>query len=248
MSEMKKIIAIIAVLMLCSAMFLPAAAAENEFTPSVTNKPAPEIVPVTDPDGNPAIGVLLDDDGQIISYVYKECLIVTSVSEANTSTEIPEASREVLLDVYGKLTSGKMTIPYEKHDSKLTTSNMVIRDLYDATFVCNEHPKMLEPEGVVFRITFDINVAKDVDVYTMTYKDNEWNPIISTVNNGDGTVTCTFEKLCPVEFSVQTDDEPPIQTGDDAANDLILWGCVAAVALVAIVVLTVVSFRGKKAE
>jgi LPXTG-motif cell wall-anchored protein len=169
---MKRVFAIIAVLTLCCAMFMPAAAAENEFTPSVTNKPAPEIVPVIDPDGNPAIGVLLDDDGQIISYVYKECLIVTSVSEANTSTEIPEASREVLLDVYGKLTSGKMTIPYEKHDSKLNTSNMVIRDLYDATFVCNEHPKMLEPEGVVFRITFDINVAKDVDVYTMTYKDN----------------------------------------------------------------------------
>jgi hypothetical protein len=229
-------------------MFLPVAAAENEFTPSVTHKPAPEIVPVIDPDGNPAIGVMLDDDGQIISYVYKECLIITPVSEANTSTEIPETSREVLLDVYGKLTSGKMTIPYEKHDSKLNTSNMVIRDLYDATFVCNEHPKMLEPEGVVFRITFDINVAKDVDVYTMTYKDNEWNPIVSTVNNGDGTVTCIFEKLCPVEFSVQTADEPPVQTGDDAANDLILWGCVAAVALVAIVVLTVVSFRGKKAE
>ena len=243
---MKRMIAILAVLMLCATMVLPVAAAENEFTPSVTNKPAPEIVPVKDPDGNPAIGVICSDDGQIISYVYEECLIVTPVSEANTSTEIPESSKVVLLDVYEKLTSGKMTIPYEKHDPKLNTGNMVIRDLYDAAFVCEEHPQMLEPEGVVFKITFDINVEADVDVYTMTYKNDEWNPIVSTVNNGDGTVTCTFEHLCPVEFSVQTAEEPPVQTGDDSGKDLVLWGSVAAVALVAIVVLTVVTFRSSK--
>lgn len=245
---MKKIIAIVVALMLCAAMVMPAAAAGNEFTPSVSNKPAPEIVPVVDPDGNPAIGVLCDGDGQIIDYVYEDCLIITPVSEAKTSTEIPDYAEKVLLDVYGKLTSGEMTIPYEKHDSKLNTGNMVIRDLFDATFICTEHPDMLEPQGVTLRIIFDLNVAKDVEVYTMTYKNNEWNPIVSTVNNGDGTVTCTFEKLCPVEFSVKTAEEPPVQTGDDSGKDLLLWGSVAAVALVAIVVLAVVGFRGKKAE
>lgn len=245
---MKKIIAIVVALMLCAAMVMPAAAAGNEFTPSVSNKPAPEIVPVVDPDGNPAIGVLCDGDGQIIDYVYEDCLIITPVSEAKTSTEIPDYAEKVLLDVYGKLTSGEMTIPYEKHDSKLNTGNMVIRDLFDATFICMEHPDMLEPQGVTLRIIFDLNVAKDVEVYTMTYKNNEWNPIVSTVNNGDGTVTCTFEKLCPVEFSVKTAEEPPVQTGDDSGKDLLLWGSVAAVALVAIVVLAVVGFRGKKAE
>ncbi len=245
---MKRVFAIIAVLTLCCAMFMPVAAAENEFTPSVTNKPAPEVVPVPDGDGEPAIGVLYDDDGQIIDYVYEDCLIITPVSEAKTSTEIPDYAEKVLLDVYGKLTSGEMTIPYEKHDSKLNTGNMVIRDLFDATFICTEHPDMLEPQGVTLRIIFDLNVAKDVEVYTMTYKNNEWNPIVSTVNNGDGTVTCTFEKLCPVEFSVKTAEEPPVQTGDDSGKDLLLWGSVAAVALVAIVVLAVVGFRGKKAE
>lgn len=245
---MKKIIAIVVALMLCAAMVMPAAAVGNEFTPSVSNKPAPEIVPVEDPDGNPAIGILCDDDGQIIGYLYEGCLVVTSVSEANTSTKIPAASRDAILDVYSKLTNGQMTIPYEKHDSKLNTGNMVIRDLFDATFVCDDHPVILEPEGVTIKITFDLKVAKGTDVYAMTYKNNEWNPIISTVNNGDGTVTCTFEKLCPVEFSVQTTDEPPVQTGDDSGKDLALWGFIAAVALVSIVALTVVGFRGKKAE
>lgn len=245
---MKRLIAVIAVLMLCATMVLPVAAS-NEFTPSVTNKPAPEIVPVIDPEGNPAIGVVCDDDGQIISYVYEDCLIVTAVADANTSTEIPEQSKIMLLDVYAKLISGEMTLPYEKHDSKLNKSNMVIRDLFDATFICDEHPDMLAPEGIVFKITFDIGVAAGDEVYTMTYKNNQWDPIISTVNNGDGTVTCTFEKLCPVEFSVQTAQEPPVQTGDDSGKDLLLWGCIAGVAVVGIVVLTVITFRsGSKKE
>ena len=97
---------------------------------------------------------------------------------------------------------------------------------------------MLEPEGVTLELTFDLGVKAGADVYAMTYKDSEWNPIVSCKNNGDGTVTCVFEKLCPVEFSVQTTSEPPVQTGD--TGNLSLWGLVALGALAAIVVLTVV--------
>lgn len=235
---MKRVLAILVAAMLCVSCAVPVLAAETDFTPSVTNKPAPEIVPVTDPDGNPAIGVICSDDGQIIDYVYEDCLIVTPVSEAETSTEIPDASRDVLLDVYAKLQSGAMTIPYEKHNANLDSSEMVIRDLFDATFVCTEHPEMLEPEGVTLQITFDLGVKAGVDVYAMTYKNSEWNPIVSCENNGDGTVTCVFEKLCPVEFSVETDAEPPVKTGD--VGNMSLWGLVAVIALLAIVVLTVV--------
>lgn len=235
---MKRVLAILVAVMLCVACAVPAFAAETEFTPSVTNKPAPEIVPVTDPNGDPAIGVICSDDGQIIDYVYEGCLIITPVSEAETSTEIPEASRTVLLDVYAKLKSGEMTIPYEKHNAKLNSSDMVIRDLFDATFVCQEHPEMLEPEGVTLTLVFDLGVAADADVYAMTYKESEWNPIVSCENNGDGTVTCVFEKLCPVEFSVEVAAEPPVQTGD--VGNTSLWGLVAVIALVAIIALTVI--------
>ena len=234
---MKRVFAILVAVMLCLSCVVPVMAAENEFTPSVTNKPAPEIVPVPDPEGEPAIGVICNDEGQIIDYIYEGCLIVTPVSKAETSTEIPEASKTVLLDVYAKLTSGKMTIPYEKHASRLNSSNMVIRDLFDATFVCEDHPKMLEPQGVTLKITFDLGVKAGVDVYTMTYKNSEWNPIVSCENNGDGTVTCVFEKLCPVEFSVENDGNTPT-TGDN--SNLSLWGLVALVALLAIVALTVI--------
>lgn len=232
---MKRFFAIITVVMMCISLAVPALAAQ-EFMPSVTNKPAPEIVPVLDPEGNPHIGLVRNEDGEIVSYVDEGCLIITPVSEVETSTEIPEASRVILRDVYSKLTAGTMTIPYEKHGVGLDTSNMVIRDLFDATFVCQEHPAMLEPEGVTLELIFDLNVKADVDVYAMTYKNSQWDPIVSCTNNGDGTVTAVFEKLCPVEFSIDT---APPKTGD-VSSQLSVWGIVAIASLAAIVILTVV--------
>lgn len=241
---MKKFIALLAVLMLCATMILPVMAAEAEFTPSVTNKPAPQIVPVTDPDGKPAVGIIYNADGEIVDYVYAECLVITPVSEANTSTEIPEASKTVLLDVYAKLTGGEMTLPYEKHDSALSSSNMVIRDLFDVTFLCDEHPEILEPIGVVFKVKFDLGVDAKTEVFTMSYKNDAWNPIVETVNNGDGTVTCTFEDFCPVEFSVKTTVAPPVQTGDQ--GNMGLWVLLAVVAVCGIAVLSVIYFKDTK--
>ena len=223
---MKRFFAIITVVMMCAALMVPAVAAQ-EFMPSVTNKPAPEIV----------IARILDEDGEVLKEV-GDCLIITPVSQVDTSTEIPEDSRVILKDVYGKLTAGTMTIPYEKHNPNLDPAKMVIRDLFDATFVCEDCPAMLEPEGVVLEIVFDLNIDPGVEVYTMTYKNNQWDPIVSTVNNGDGTITATFEKLCPVEFSINTGSTPPSVTGDQ--GNLSLWGIVAIGALAAIVVLTVV--------
>lgn len=234
LSEMKKFFAIITAVMMCVSLMVPAMAAQ-EFMPSVTNKPAPEVV----------VARILDENGNVIKEVGKECLIITSVADAQTSTEIPAASKEVLLNVYGKLMDGSMTIPYEKHKANLDSSKMVIRDLFDATFVCTECPELLEAHGVVLEIVFDLNVAPGVNVYTMTYKNDQWDPIVSTVNNGDGTVTATFEKLCPVEFSVSTATTPPSVTGD---HDMSLWGILAVVSLAAIVVLTVVYRAGSKKQ
>jgi hypothetical protein len=225
--------AIITVALMCVSLMVPAMAAQ-EFMPSVTNKPAPEVM----------VARILDKDGSVIEEVGNECLIITPVSEVETSTEIPEASRVVLRDVYQKLTDGSMTIPYEKHNDNLDPSKMVIRDLFDATFVCTECPERLEPEGVVLEIVFDLNVAPGVNVYAMTYKNDQWDPIVSCVNNGDGTVTATFEKLCPVEFSINTDTTPPSGTGD--VNPFSVWGVIAIVSLAAIVILTVVYVVGSK--
>ena len=148
------------------------------------------------------------------------------------------------MDVYDKLTNGKMTIPYEKHDADLDSSAMVIRDLFDVTFLCEDHPEMLAPKGVVFKIIFDLGVAADTDVYVQSYKNGEWNPIVDVVNNGDGTLTCTFEDFCPVEFSVETEAKPPVQTGD--LGNMGMWILLAVVAVCGIAVLSVIYFKDAK--
>lgn len=244
---MKKFIALVVALMVCASMVLPVAAVES-FTPSVTNKPSPDIVPVTDPDGNPALGVVLSGD-EIIDYVYEDCLVITSVADALSSTTIPEAARDLLLSVYNKLTSGEMTLPYDLLKAGLKSEKMVIRDLFDVSFLCGDgsmpvdHPELLEPEGVVLRLTFKLGVAAGDKVYAMTYKNDAWNPIVSTVNNGDGTVTCTFEHLCPVAFAVETADagtDTPGETGDPQGEQMGMWIAIAAVSLIAVIALVVV--------
>ena len=204
---MKKIIAIITALMLCAAIMVPAFAVDD-FVSSVVNPLAPEIVPVIDPNGDPAAGVVVIQD-EIIDYVPGPCIEVTPVSRADTSTMIPEDARELLLDVYAQLTSGQMQLPYWKHDAGLDPEDMVIRDLFDVTFLCEEHSEMLDPIGVTFRITFDLGVESDAEVYAMTYKRGVWEPVVSCVNNGNGTVTVVAEKFCPLEFSVEVKGEEP---------------------------------------
>lgn len=233
---MKKFLACLTVLMICLSLAAPAAAAE--FVPSITMKGAPNIVGFLDGEGLEAIGKILDDDGTVIGYVRPECLVVTAVADAKTSKDIPADARDLLLSVYDKLTSGEMTLPYGKHGSEVDELNMVIRDLFDATWLCEEHPEAIAPEGVTFEITFDLGVAPDQKVYVMSYKNEEWNPVVSTVNNGDGTVTCVFESLCPIEFSVEGDPDSS-KTGD-IGPDLSVWGVTALASLAAIVVLTVV--------
>ena len=249
---MKKAITLLFVLALCLALSCPVFAAQDDFVPSITYKGEPEIVPVEDPQGEPAIGYTYEEaaEKEIISYFYSGCLLITPVSKVDTSEQIPEAAAQELKYVYEALVSGEMALPYDKVPG-CDGQDMVILELVDASWLCgtedsdHDHPTEVEPEGVLFDITFDLGVSEFADVVVMTYKNDQWDPIEKVVNNGDGTVTCTFEHLCPVAFSVSQNytDTPP-QTGD-ASNVWILFVVMIA-ALAGIVVVAVLGFRRKK--
>lgn len=229
---MKKLLCLMVVLLMCLGFAAPVYAAEDTFVPSISEKDGPEIVPGKDDEGKPTIGRVLDENGEVIDYIYEGCLVITPVSKANVSKEIPVDAKELLLSVYDQLKSGTMQIPYEKISSTLDPSKMVIRELVDISWLCDEHPELVEPKGVTIELTFDMGVKADTDVYVMSYKNNEWGTVVKTVNNGDGTITCEFEDFCPVSFSVRKGSEtPPPQTGDN--TDLTLW-----------IALMVVSFAG----
>ncbi len=239
---MKRLVCCFLVLVLCTCLTCSVFA--NQFVPSIGDKGAPTIVTIKDDEGNPAIGTVRDSSGATVDYIYEPCLVVTPVSQATTSTEIPDDAEALLLQVYAALSDGSMKLPYEKFGANIDASKMTIRDLYDATFLCEDHPVMLEPAGVTFEITFDLGVSEYTEVYTMTYKEGQWNPIVSTKNNGDGTVTCVFEKLCPVAFSVYAGSGVPAPDTGDGSN-LALWTAVLAVAAGALVLVIVLNNRKK---
>ena len=243
---MKKIISLLLVAVLCIGLVCPVLA--DEFVPSITDKDAPDIVPVPDGEGKSCIGPLMDGDNNVIDYAYEDCLVITPISEANSSTRIPEDSKATLLDVYAKLSDGTMDLPYEKFNANLDPSTMVIRDLFDASWLCGEgsgftdhpdHPSILAVPGNTLTVTFDLGISKNATVYVMTYINGVWEPIVKTTNNGDGTVTCVFEDICPIAFSVGSAyTNPPAQTGDNSM--VYLWGGLLAVATLALVALIAV--------
>ena len=244
---MRKVICLAIALLLCLSLVLPAFAAEDGFVPSITYKPNPEIVPVEGEDGEEYIGVIRDKDGNILDYVGHGCLKITPIAHVwDEEIDVLQEIEDLLLFVYEKLNDGSMKIPYDKHEANLDAANMVIRDLFDARWVCEEHRAMIEKEGYVFELTFDLGVVADAQIFVMTYDEatKEWDPIVKTVNNGDGTVTCTFEHLCAIEFSMPV-NAVTVPADDAQQPNILPWIIVLLMSVVAVV--GVVVSKKKKA-
>lgn len=233
---MKRILSLITAMVLCVALLSSFAFAEG-FVPSIGDKDHPEIVPGEDG----SVGYIIGEGDKIVSNVEEGCLVITPVSDAETSTEIPEDAREALLDVYDQLVNGNMELPY---DSSVNPDDMVIRDLFDLSFLCAEHPELLAA-GNQLQLTFDLGVSAGDVVVAMVYVDGQWISV-ELVNNGDGTVTCLFDQVCPVVFAVKQTETPP-QTGDFGGNDILLWALLMAGSVIAIVVCVVI-YRKKVAR
>ena len=241
---MRRIVCLLTVLLLCVGLAMPAFAAEDDFVPSITYKPEPEIVPVDDD----LIGIIRDEEGEIIDYIGHGCLKITPIAHVwDENIDVPQVIEELLLFVYNSLNDGSMVIPYDKHAADLKAENMVIRDLFDARWVCEEHRAMIEKEGVTLELIFDLGVVSDAQIFVMTYDEGtkEWSPIVKSVNNGDGTVTCTFEHLCAVEFSMPV--AAATVPADDAPQMNILPWILVLLAAIAAVVGILVSKKKKAA-
>lgn len=154
---------------------------ENEFVPSITYKGSPLLVAAEDADGNDLMG----------------CLAVVSVSEAE---KLPKEKQELLEKVYKELNNDTMVLPYEKVEG-IDADKMVIRELLEVYFTCDEDHR------AEYVLTFDLGVEADDVLVAMSYvegeMDFEWVPAIEVINNGDGTVTFTFEELCPIAIAIE---------------------------------------------
>lgn len=226
---MRRMICLLGVLLVCATLVCPALAADT-FVPSVSYKDGPKVKSA-------------DLGGTNVG----DCVVVTSIAEAeDKSTDITQDARDLLLDVYKKLSDGSMKPPVDGY---------VIRELVDVSFKqtsCVEnaehtHEEELAKDGTTITIKFDLGVAKSTKVVVMTYTNGTWEEIESVTNNGDGTVTCVFEHFCPVAFCVEQGAEvPPSQTGDEAGQNMFLWIGLMVVSLAAIVVLVVLGRKRAK--
>lgn len=215
-------------LLICSALTGPAFAAENSFVPSISYKDGPEI-----------------EEAKQGEESIRSCIVVTSIPDAkNKSTDIYQEDRDLLLEVYEALSDGSMELPLDK--------DYVIRDLVDVSFKKTEcvepghgHKEELAKENTTITITFDMGLTKGVEITVMTYIDGEWVPAKSVVNNGDGTITCVLEDICPVVFCVEEDyNYKPPKTGDEFGRSLPVWIALMVGSLIAIVVL-IILYRKK---
>lgn len=217
---MKKIISLVLAMVMVLAMGVTAFA--DNFVGSIL--PEYDIIKIR----------IIDDNNKTLEdLTHKECLIVTHIKDADRAQDVIHEEISLLKKVYKMLSSGEMTLPYAKYGYDPATSVMV--DLYDATFLCTEHPEAIAPRKIYVELTLKANVSADAEVLVMTYKNDVWAPIVSAVNNGDGTVTCVFEDFCPIAISVVENAESNPSTGAP------VFGAAAVVAAAACAV-----FAGKK--
>lgn len=250
---MKKLLSLIMVITVMLACTVSAMATEVDFVPSISNKGAPELVVTYDENGKMVIGVLFDGRGGVISNEYEDCLIITSVNDAKTSMKIPEDAKKELLKVFEELNAenAKLSeicpelngIVKEQLGDDWTADDLVVRDLFDITGLCDELNVELPKDGNTLELKFDLSLPKDAFITAVVYVDGEWQPIVETKNNGDGTITCVFEEICPVAFlttgSGTATNDPEIDTNvnpdsvvtGDTANRIILWSVVILVSL-----------------
>ena len=218
---MNRVICMLIALLLCCAMALPVAAAKSDdFVPSIAYK-----------DGPVTGDVILEADGEEMDV--SDCVIITTLEQADEqSTDISQEDRDLLEEVYTELTDGDMELPL--------TGDYVISDLFDLSFKyegCTEDDEhghkdsVLKEDGNILTITFDLDIDPNETIYVFVFIDNEWVPV-KAVNNGDGTLTCEFEEICPVAICREVRFIP--QTGDPA-NSLILWVAVLVCSAAAVV-------------
>ena len=227
---MKRAISLAIAFVMIFAFACPAFAADNDFVGSITYK-----------DGPPLMTAIMEGER------HDSCIVISSIAQAKAkSTDITQEERDLLLEVYEKLNDGTM-------DPGIG-DNYVIRELVDINFKYNacrqipEHqPKIeaLAKPGVTITLTLRLGIAASDEIIVKAYKDGSWIDI-PTTNNGDGTVSCTFEHFCPVLFAVKggSSSMPP-QTGDVAGQQLALWIALMVVATAGLVSVIVVSSRKK---
>ncbi len=202
---LKKLSSILLAVALVMTMSVTAFAAT--FTPSVVNKPAPQVVPQTDSSGNQCAAIIYDAAGREVASIPLGALTVTPVSSTSApSSEILEklqAAYQQLLSTrnLANLSSDLENVIREV-SSDLTVDDLVVRDLFDVT-ISGAYADYLSREGYSISIRF--NLSTDPDFLAAVLHNTggtTWETIHNSriTRNADNTVDIVFYSLSPVAF------------------------------------------------
>ena len=248
---MKKLALFLSVLLIAVTLAAPASAAVN-FTPSVEQKPAPSVDPITDSNGNEVSAIIRDQNGEEVHGVSIDSgeLIVTPISQASQAAQ---AISEMLTNAYEQIQQADTIadlVPtigefLQTIGSASQVADLVVRDVFDVSLT-GTAAEYLAQEGNNITLRFDVGVAPSATLIVLhNYEGSNWEiiPDDRVVQNADGTVDVTFDSLSPIAFvvdstetdtSASTDADAPTspQTGDSslppvAGAGLIALGCVA---------------------
>lgn len=248
---MKKLALFLSVLLIAVTLAAPASAAVN-FTPSVEQKPAPSVDPITDSNGNEVSAIIRDQNGEEVHGVSIDSgeLIVTPISQASQAAQ---AISEMLTNAYEQIQQADTIadlVPtigdfLQTIGSASQVADLVVRDVFDVSLT-GTAAEYLAQEGNNITLRFDVGVAPSATLIVLhNYEGSNWEiiPDDRVVQNADGTVDVTFDSLSPIAFvvdSTETDTSASIdadaptspQTGDSslppvAGAGLIALGCVA---------------------
>ena len=248
---MKKLALFLSVLLIAVTLAAPVSAAVN-FTPSVEQKPAPTVDPITDSNGNQVSAIIRDQNGEEVHGVSIDSgeLIVTPISQASQAAQ---AISEMLTNAYEQIQQANTIadlVPtigefLQTIGSAAQVADLVVRDVFDVSLT-GTAAEYLAQEGNNITLRFDVGVAPSATLIVLhNYEGSNWEiiPDDRVVQNADGTVDVTFDSLSPIAFvvdstetdtSASTDANAPTspQTGDSslppvAGAGLIALGCVA---------------------
>ena len=248
---MKKFAMFLSVLLIAVTLAAPVSAAVN-FNPSVEQKPAPTVDPITDSNGNQVSAIIRDQNGEEVHGVSIDSgeLIVTPISQASQAAQ---AISEMLTNAYEQIQQANTIadlVPtigdfLQTIGSAAQVADLVVRDVFDVSLT-GTAAEYLAQEGNNITLRFDVGVAPSATLIVLhNYEGSNWEiiPDDRVVQNADGTVDVTFDSLSPIAFvvdstetdtSASTDANAPTspQTGDSslppvAGAGLIALGCVA---------------------
>lgn len=248
---MKKLALFLSVLLIAVTLAAPASAAVN-FTPSVEQKPAPTVDPITDSNGDQVSAIIRDQNGGEVHGVSIDSgeLVVTPISQASQAAQ---AISEMLTKAYEQIQQAD-TIADLAPDvgdflqtigSASQVADLVVRDVFDVSLT-GTAAEYLAQEGNNITLRFDVDISPSATLIVLhNYEGSNWEiiPDDRVVQNADGTVDVTFDSLSPIAFvvdstetdtSASADANAPTspQTGDSslppvAGAGLIVLGCVA---------------------